>query len=177
MGDEFKLYIIYTSYGLEEISEILRPHIKSGFNIGPFRKDFTRDKNNVYHESNRRFVLMKESIYLSLKESGYEDKENNDFSISEYEIRNENQAPRDSLMHFYFPSNPNNKLSVQSKMKYIDETGMINPEDYFVHDGIVEFSNRVSDQTRTIIKIAIDERNCRVSWCKRFAFRNLKRVF
>ena len=178
MGDSFKLYIIYSSYSLEQISELLKSHTSSGLDIGPLRKDFTRDnKNNVYHESNRRFILMKKNIYISLSKAGFANKNNEMFYITEYEIRGENKAPRDSVMHFYFPNTETNNLSILSKMKFTDETGIINSEDYSVHDGIVEFSDKVPDYIRTIIKVAIDEKNCRVSWCKRFAYKNLSHDF
>lgn len=178
MSDKFKIYIIYSSLGLGEIEELLKSHASSGFQIGPLRKDFTRDnESKLYVETNRRFILMSELVYNSLLSDGYGNSENKKFYITEYEIRSENKAPKDSVMQFHYPYTEDNKLSILSKMKFIDETGFISSNDYHVHDGVVEFSANVPEYTRIAIKISIDEKNCRVSWCKKFAYRKIRCYF
>jgi len=178
MGDEFKLYIIHSKYSLEKISGIFKLHTSSGLNIGPIRKDYIRDNlTKEYYDNNTRFALINESIYDSLIESKYEKMYGDNFIIKEYEIRPENNVPKDSVPNFYFPMGSDILLDVMSKMKFIDETGMISPNDYHVHDCIVEFSNNVTEKTRTLIKIAIDEKTCRMSWCKKFAYKKLFKYF
>ena len=62
-------------------------------------------------------------------------------------------------------------------MKFIQKLGLFSEKDYSIHDGVVEFSNKVDDYTRIIVKIILDDFKCRVSWCRKCAFKNVKHSF
>lgn len=178
MGDRFKLYIIYSELGLTEISNIIALHTSYPEEMGPMRKDYTRNvKTGKYQESNRRFIIITEDVFKRLTESGYNNEENDKFYIDDYEIRGNNKPPGDSVMHYYFPDNEVNKPVIENRMKFIQKLGLFSEKDYSIHDGVVEFSNKVDDYTRIIVKIILDDFKCRVSWCRKCAFKNVKHSF
>lgn len=178
MGYQLKLYIIYSSSTFESIYEILLKHAKSPKEIGSLRCDYTRNqKSREYYISNRRFVIMTENVYTELAKAGYADSENKDFYVDEYEIRGENKAPHDSVMHYYFPDYKTHKSTIIERMKFYEGMGLFKSDDYVVHNGVVEFSNRISDYNRIIVKIILDTVDCRVSWCRKNAFARIRHSF
>lgn len=178
MERRFKIYIIYSDFSLEDILAKFLPYIHKKSELGSLRKDFTRDiKTGEYRSNNRRFVLMSEELFERLSDAGMSNEENEDFCICEFQIRNDNKSPKDSVMHYYFPYSVDNKEKIIAKLKFFEDLEIINSSDYFIHDTIVEFSNRVSDYTKVIIKIIIDDKDCRVSWCRKRVFNRIKHVF
>ena len=178
MGDRFKLYIIASVKSLDELYKIILEHAPSGLDVGPIREVFIRDRETgEYRRSNRRFVLTTEDVYNRLKVSGYGNEDNKLFFISEYEIRPDNRAPRDSLMHYYFPNFETNRLGVIKKLEFLRDMGFFTSDDYAIHNGIVEFSDKVDSNIRIIIKIIIDTKECRVSWCKKHVFSKINHAF
>lgn len=178
MDRRFKIYIIYSDIGLEDIFRKILPYIHERSELGPLRKDFTRDlKTGEYKNNNRRFVLMSEDLFKRLADSGMSNEDDEEFYICEFQIRNDNKAPKDSVMHYYFPGGHENRESMITKMKFFEELNLFNSNDYVVHDTIIEFSNRVSDYIRVMVKIITDDKNCRVSWCRKKAFNRIKHSF
>lgn len=178
MGERFKLYIIASSKSLEELYKIILEHSPSGLDIGPLREVFIRERETgEYRRSNRRFVLTTEDVYNRMKASGYGDEDNKILFMSEYEIRPDNRAPRDSIMHFYFPNFETNRLGIMKKLEFLRDMGLFTVDDYAIHNGIVEFSNKVNPNIRIIVKIIIDTKECRVSWCKKHAFNKVNHAF
>ena len=178
MGDKFKIYIIFTSKSLEDIYKIILDNSDNVLEIGPLRKDYTRDiRTGKYLNSNRRFIILSENIYDKLVKNGYGDENNNEFYIDNYQIRGENKAPLDSVMHYYYPKSDENKIKMTEKLKFFETMGFFKSEDYKVHDCIVEFSNRVNNYFRIIIKIILDDINCRVSWCRKKTFSKITHFF
>lgn len=178
MGDRFKLYIIYSELGLTEITKLIAVHTSYPEEMGPMRKDYTRNvKTGMYQESNRRFIIITENLFNKLKEAGYNNEDNETFYIDEYEIRNSNRSPGDSVMHYYYPDYENNKPAIKSRLEFIQKLGLFSENDYVVHDSVVEFSNKVNEYTRIIIKIILDDVKCRVSWCRKVAFKNIEHAF
>lgn len=178
MVEEFKLYVIISEYNMKQIPVFLKPYTSNGSQIGSIRKDFNRIKDGdeiIYVDSGKKYILLNTKVYDKLKNAGYSDVKNKSFYIFEYDIKPSDKSPKDSVPHFYFPhdSKDINYIDIINKMEFIDETGIIQREDYHIHRGIVEFSPKVDEETRCIIKKAIDDVKCRVSWCKKFAFKNI----
>lgn len=174
MGDRFKLYIIVSIKSLKELYKIILEHASTGLDVGPIRDVFNRDRETgEYKKSNRKFILTTDDVYNRLKIAGYGNEENANLFISEYEIRSDNSAPKDSLMHYYFPNSEINEKDISNKLKFFKTMGIFIDDDYAINEGIVEFSNNVSNNTRILIKILIDTKECRVSWCKKRVFNKL----
>lgn len=172
MADNFKLCIIYSNKNLKELLEIILNNSSSHSEIGPLRRDYTRDsRSGKYKKSNRRFIIISMNVYRELIKNGFGDENNEEFYIDQYEIRAENKAPLDSLMHLYYPESEDNKDTLTRKIKYIETLGFLKPEDYFIHDCIIEFSNKVNEYIRIIMKIILDDVDCRVSWCRKSKFK------
>lgn len=174
---KYKLYIIFSNKNLNYILEIILNNSPSQLEVGPLRRDYTRDaKTGKYKNSNRRFIILSTNVFKELVKNGFGDENNEDFYIDEYEIRLENRSPLDSLMHFYYPENEKNKTSLVNKLKFIENMGFLKSEDYCVHNCIVEFSNKVNDYIRIILKIILDDVNCRVSWCRKTKFKKYNSI-
>lgn len=178
MGDMFKLYIIYSNLGLQDLLEKICIYASSPGDVSSVRKDFTRSrKNGSYSKSNRRFIILHNRVFDGLKKSGYNTEGKKDFYICEYEIRENNVSPSDCVMHYYFPDYENTKLDMISKMEHMANMGLFETSDYVIHNGVVEFSPNVPNYNRTIVKVVIDTIDCRVSWCRNKAFASIKRSF
>lgn len=178
MGDMFKLYIIYSKLGLADILGKICSYASSPEEVSSIRKDFTRNsKTGEYIRSNRRFIIVHDSVFEKLKTDGYNSEDGKDFFITQYEIRESNRAPNDCVMHYYFPNHQENKLEMIKKIEHMSNMGLFSVNDYVVHDGVIEFSPRVNDYIRIIVKIVLDTIECRVSWCRKKAFGTITRVF
>lgn len=174
-SDKFKLYIVYSDKCLNDILNLIIANTSSPSEIGPLRKDFLRHiKTGRYKENNRRFVILSDSVYQDLQKSGCSD-ENSDFYIERFEIRRENNSPKDCTSNLYFP--PGNANKIVNKIIFLKDIGLFDSDDYHIHDTVIEFSNRVSEYTRIIVKIILDTVECRVSWCRKEAFRKIKNRF
>jgi hypothetical protein len=178
MSSNFKLYIIYSTDNLENISKFLSKYTTLPNKIGPIRKDYTRNiKTGAYNKSNRRLVILDESVFINLCKSGF-DNPDNDFCIMEYEIRKDNKPPYDSVMHLYFPYSIENKEKIRNKLDYISNITILNKDCYHIHDGMVEFSSSVNDFTRIIVKIIVDNySDSRVSWCRKKFYKKVNLYF
>lgn len=173
-SDKFKLYIIHTEKPLKEVLDIILSSTSSPSEIGPLRKDFLRHvKTGRYKENNRRFVILSDSVYEDLQKAGLSNE--SDFFIEKFEIRRENRSPKDCTPHLYFP--PGNENKIVNKITFLKELGMFDSDDYYIHETVIEFSNRISDYTRIIVKIIFDTVECRVSWCRKEAFNKIKHNF
>lgn len=177
----YKLYVINTDEKLSGINSFLQERTNNKKEIGPMRKDFTRNIiTGEYSESSRKLVILDKSFYQRLKNSGYGEQgsKSEEFEIIPYTIRNEDFAhKKSSVMHYYFPleTDQDNISCVRDKLDYFTKMGMINKEDWLIHDsGIVEFSENVTPTTRVIIKIIIDNpADCRVSWVRHEAWNRI----
>jgi len=172
MEDQFKLYVLKSNSNvrMKDVCDILKLNASSPEKLGPIRRDFKRDRYTKDYSKTSRFItLIAESLFNKLVENGYgvgnSDKE---FTILEYEIRSENRPPEDSVMHCFFPVSETNRIKVCEKLSYISSMSLIASDEYYVHnEGIVEFSNKVSELVRIKIKIIMDNPDdCRISWCR-----------
>lgn len=181
----YKLYMINTDEKLSGIISFLQDRTKDKREIGPVRKEFTRNIiTGEYSESSKKLILLDKSFYQKLKNSGYGEQgpKSDDFEIIPYMIRNEDFAhKKSSVMHYYFPleTDQDNIKCIRDKMEYFTKMGMIGDDDWFIHDcGIVEFSNNVTSTLRVIIKIMIDNpADCRVSWVRHEAWHRINHYF
>lgn len=178
MADRFKLYVISTNKSLTDLYNILVGKAPNKKDIGPLRTAFVRDKNNgSYKRINKRFVLTTNDVYSGMKSSGYCDENNKEIYMLEYEIRDGDKAPLDSVMHFYYPASEDTNNDVKMKLDYLCSINLLNEEDFIVNNGIVEFKDSVDDNIRTLAKITIDTPSCRISWCKIKAWVKVKKHF
>lgn len=172
MEDQFKLYVLKSNSNLrmKDVCDILKLNASSPEKLGPIRRDFKRDRYTKDYSKTSKFItLIAESLFNKLVENGYGiSNPDREFVILEYEIRSENRPPEDSVMHCFFPDPDHNKDKVCEKLSYISSMSLISHDEYFVHnEGIVEFSNSVSDLVRIKIKIIMDNPDdCRISWCR-----------
>ena len=167
-SDKFKLYIIDSDKSLSDILNIIITNTSLPSEIGPLRKDFLRHfRTDRYKENNRRFIILSEFVYQEVR--------NKDLIINIFEINRENKSPKDCTSNLYFP--PGNSNKIVNKITFLKDLGMFDSDDYYVHSSVIEFSNRVSEYTRIIIKIILDTVECRVSWCRKEAFSKIKPQF
>ena len=172
----FKLYIIYSKLGLANILGKICSYASSPKEVSFIRKDFSRNsKTGEYFNSNRRFIILHNNVFEKLKLDGYNSENEKEFTISEYEIRENNRAPKDCIMHYYFPDYQVNKLDMIKKIENMANMGLFSTDDYVVNDGVVEFSPKVNDYTKIIVKIVLDTIECRVSWCRKTSFGTINR--
>ena len=184
--DNYNLYIIYSKQSIPDILNCLYSYTSSENPIdqlGPIRKDFTRDsKTRKYIESNRKLTLIKKSLFNILEENGLGKNNSYDFLISEYDIREDNYPPKDSVAQLFFPLKKGDmKVSpivmIIEKMKYLEKMGIINTEQYKIkNNGIITFTDEINIITRIHIKIILDdvEDGFRISWCKKKYFYNIR---
>lgn len=169
MEDQFKLYILKSRnyISIKNIEDFLRTNTSSPDKLGPIRRDFKRSKHTKeYSRRNRFIILIKKSLFEKLIEKGY-GKKDAELQISEYEIRSENRPPENSVSQYFFPYSSGNKVDLLNKLTYISRLGLIDIGDFYIHEeGIVEFSNNVTEEIRIIVKILIDTEECRISWCR-----------
>lgn len=178
MSNRFKLYTVSTNKSLKDIYNILLGKASSVLDIGPLREAFTREKvTGRYRRTNRKFVLTTDDVYSGMKSSGFCDENNKDLYMTEYEIRDGDKAPNDSVMHFYYPPLESASDEVSEKLEFLMKMGLFKEDDYTVNNGIVEFDKNVSDDTRVIVKIIIDTATCRISWCKIKAFSKIGKQY
>lgn len=178
MCDKFKLYVIYSNRNLNDIMQLFMNSTKKPLEIGPLRKDFMRNiETGEYRETNIRYIILSDDVFEDLKTAGLSDENNEEFFIEEFNILKEYEAPKDCIKHFYFPYSNDNKDSIMNKLSDIQKLGFIQRSDYFVHNGVVEFSNSITYYHKIIIKIILDNVECRVSWCRMNVFNKIKRKF
>lgn len=178
MSDRFKLYTVLTNMSLNDLYNILLGKAPSVRDIGPLREAFTREKvTGTYRKTNRKFVLTTDDVYSGMKSSGYCEESNKDLYMTEYEIRDGDKAPDDSVMHYYFPPSDSTTNNISEKLEFLSKMGLFDSTDYSVKDGLVEFVDKISENIRIMVKIIIDTANCRVSWCKIKAFAKIQKPF
>lgn len=178
MADRFKLYMISTNKSLTDLYNILLGKATDNKDIGPLRIAFIRDKNNgAYKRINKRFVLTTNDVYSGMKSSGYCDQNNKDIYMVEYEIRDGDKAPDDSVMHYYYPPSEQSTKSILDKLLHLCSISLLNEDDFYVNNGFVEFRDNVNYKIRTLAKIIIDTPSCRVSWCKTKAWNKIDKQF
>lgn len=178
MTDGFKLYTVSTSKSIDDIYNILLGKAPSILDIGPIRDAFRRERvTGKYKKINKKFVLTTDAVYSGMKSSGYCDVNNKELYMAEYEIRDDNRPPEDSVMHYYFPPSKETEDDVRDKLNFLKKMKLLNEEDYSIHDGIVEFHDKVPELTRISLKILIDTPFCRVSWCRAKAFNSVTKKF
>lgn len=181
----YKLYVINTDEKIQGCLAFLNAKTKNIKEIGPIRKDFTRNIiTREYTESSRKFVLLDKSFYQRLKNSGYgeDGDKSEDFTIIPYAIRDEDFAhKKSSLLHYYFPleTDQDNIAILRNKLESLTYLEIIRADDWYIHDcGIVEFSKKVNATTRVIMKIMLDNpADCRVSWVRHEAWNRIDRHF
>jgi len=184
MEDFYNLYIVYSTSDVQTIFKCLYSYIKTKDQIGPLKKDFTRNtKTGKYVESNRTIILIKKSLYQILKREGFGKQNEYDFMITDYQIREDNHPPKDSVPHLFFPINTNLSSSlssieiIETKLKYLSQMKMISLDSWIIKkEGLVIFTSKVDILDRIKIKIILDdvEDGFRVSWCKKKFFHHFK---
>lgn len=170
----YKLFAINTDMKIKDILSFLSARTKNHKEIGPIRKDFTRNiKTGEYSEKTRKLALLDVEFYRRLRNSGYgEDGDKAEtLEILPYTITNEDYAhKKSSVMHYYFPleTDRDNVECISYKLNRLTEMEMIGAEDWYVHPcGIVEFSPNVPATLRVMMKIIIDNpADFRVSWVR-----------
>jgi len=178
--DNFNLFIIYSSENCYEILKSLHSYKHDDNEIGPIRNDFKRHiETSHYMESNRKIVLLKNTIFERLKNKGLNQKNNFDFRITSYKIRSDNYPPKDSLFYFFFIDKDENQKIVENKLSYFSFIGFLEKKDWIIENGVCFFTENVPILIRIKIKIIIDdiEDGFRVSWCKKKYFDKLKEKF
>lgn len=172
MGDMFKLYTIRSDKSLEDILKIISKFSQTDKKeIGPIKRKFMRDvETGKYIKTNESYILMCESVFLKIKEDTLTGKNNFDMSISEYKIRNENKPPHNSVYHFYFPYSKENCVEMTKRLNYIETLGLLPKNSYEIYSDIVYFKKNIDVTILTMIKIILDDKDCRVSWCRKNIF-------
>ena len=183
MEDSYNLYIVYSTLPLDTVINSLYSYTTSDRQLGPTRKDFSRNtKTGKYLESNRKITLIKDSLYESLVTAGLSVENQYDFLISQYAIREDNYPPKDSIPHLFFPTSINKNCTekvspeediVLQKMNYLSKMGLFKPDEWKIKKrGLVVFNKSVPVLIRIKAKIILDdpEDNFRVSWCKKRYF-------
>jgi hypothetical protein len=171
----YKLFVINTDYRIPEIIDFLKERTKNPKEIGPIRKDFTRNAiTREYSEKSRKLMFLDNGLYNRLKNSGYGENGNksDDFEIHPYIVTNQEYAHRtSSVMHYYFPleSDSDNIAIMRKRLTRLEEMGILKTKTWHVHEsGVVEFSKDVKRITRMVIKIMLDDPSVfRVSWMRK----------
>lgn len=185
MVDRYKLYVINSADRIDDILLILNQFSTKPGDIGPIRKEYTRNSvTGEYSEKNRKLCILDCSFYEYLKTVGYgeDGRHANKLEIVPYQISSEDYAHRrSSVMHFYFPlsKEKDNVDTLRYKMDYYTKMNMINEDEWFIHPaGICEFSPKVREITKVIIKIMVDiHTDFRVSWCRHGRFSEITSHF
>lgn len=185
MGDSHHLYIINSSLGINSLFNFLMSHSTSKKDLVSLRKDYTRNSvTRNYSETSRRFAILNEKLYDILISLGYglDNKKDEDIEIIQFQSVPEDYAhKKSSVMHFYFPldSINDNVEIIRKKLNYITAMGIMNKEDWYLHkQGICEFSNKVDDSVKIMIKTILDNPLIfRVSWCRINIFNKIERFF
>lgn len=171
MSDQFKLYIIYSNKGLNDILKLIFSNTLLHSQIGSLRKDYMRNTiTGEYKDNNRRFIILTENVFNDLKNAGFANENGEDFFIDEFVITDENGPPKDSLIHYYYPGGEENKNMIEERLLFLSMIGLFNRSDYSVSNNIVELSYRIPKYIKIIVKIILDTKECRVSWCRKKAF-------
>ena len=177
MGEEYNLYIIYSKQKLCDILASLYTYSDSDNELGPIRKDYSRDSVGNYIETNRNITLIHNFLYHRIVSEGLDKPSQYDFIIAPYQIRKDNYPPENSLPHLFFPVKNNSFDILTKKMIYLCEMQILTEKDYQIKKkGIILFQEKISLETRIKIKIIIDdvEDGYRVSWCKKKIFTSLQ---
>ena len=103
MGEEYNLYVIYSKQKIYDILSSLYTYSISDDELGPIRKDYSRDSTGNYVETNRNITLIHNSLYHRIIAEGLDKPSQYDFIIAPYQIRKDNYPPEDSLPHLFFP--------------------------------------------------------------------------
>lgn len=178
MADRFKLYTVSTNKSLNDLYNILLGKAPSVKDIGPLREAFIREKvTGLYRKTSRKFVVTTDDVYSGMKSSGYCDENNKELYMTEYEIREGDRSPSDSVMHYYFPQSDTTAGDLKEKLDFLSKMGLFRETEYSIHDCLVEFDDKVPENIRIIVKIIIDTALCRVSWCKIKAFSKIEKAF
>jgi hypothetical protein len=181
----YKLFVINTEYGIKEIIDFLKKKTQNPKEIGPMRKDFTRNAiTREYSEKSRKLILLGAGFYNRLKNSGYGENGEHaeEFEIHPYIISDQEYAHRtSSVMHYYFPLevDSDNVAIMTQRLNRLQEMGLLKSNSWHVHpQGAVEFSTDVKRPTRMIIKIMLDDPSVfRVSWMRKEPWFAIKRHF
>ena len=178
--DLYNLFIIYSDSNIEDILDALYSYSTNKFQIGPIRKDFTRNKDNHdYIESNRKIIYLKKSLFNILVKEGLSEKTKYDFRINLYDIRKDNYPPEDSMSYLYFPTNIKNVDPVgilTKKLTILSKLEIIGINDWSIkNEGLIIFSDNVSMINRIKIKIILDDKEdyFRISWIKKQIFNKI----
>ncbi len=170
---DYSLCILKTNERIPKILEFLNSLKDDDKQIGPIRKDFYRDpETKEYFETDFRFIILRKDFMRKLRNTL--NREQLDFC--EFKLKNEHFAfSKSSTMNFYYPilKKINSNLIMNEKLKILVEMGFLEEGTWFIHEefGICEFSNRVNDKQRAVIKIMCDHpSNFRVSWCRKSLF-------
>lgn len=163
------LYIVYSNKNPEEIYLYLLslPGI-SPQQIGPVRRDYSRNDKGQYLESNRRITLLDEDVYNILNNRKL-------LNIKPYDIREDNYPPSDSVFHLYYPIKKGDETSlITRKIDWLNNLKISFECEIIEMDifGIVKFGDSIPDIKRILVKIILDDvDDFRVSWCKKKAFK------
>lgn len=175
MVDTFNLYKIISTCENNELLTTLFSYATDPLQVGPIRKDFSRNiKTNTYIESNRRIVLIKDSLFTILKTHNLHIKNKYDFVITPYQIKPDNYPPEDSTFILYFDSNEETLRKLRFKLKSLKKLGILYG-DYEIKDKGIAILKDIDQLTYIKIKTILDdiEDGFRVSWCKKNAFKTL----
>ena len=176
--DSYNLFIIYSTSDLPTIVSSIYSYTTSKNQIGPIRKDFTRNqRTGKYSESNRNIILIRNSLFEILVKEGLTETNEFDFLITPYDIRKDNYPPEDSVDHLFFPPKNDSVDIIKKKLAYLSKIKCIEMDEWEVKDeGVVFFSESFPIIERIKIKIILDdiEDGFRVSWCKKKLFHRLE---
>jgi len=174
----YNLYIIYSNSNINDILKSLYSYTNSNFQIGPIRRDFTRNKKtNEYIESNRKIIYIENSLFDILKEQKLNEKTKYDFRIIPYDIRKDNYPPSDSVEHLFFPINKCSLKIITDKLYILSKIKIVDINDFTIkNEGVVIFNDNVAMEDRIKIKIILDdiEDSFHVSWIKINVFNKIK---
>jgi hypothetical protein len=183
--ENFELYVITTQFSINETVNFLKTKTKNIQDISSLRKVFYRDpKTKTYFKTDKQMILLKEKLYLRLRDSGFGD-EKKEFYIKPYIISKDDASLDNvSTMNYYFPVDDENKNydSMVERMNHYTKIKLLSKDEWFIHKsekyGICEFSDSVNHLTRIKIKILLDNPAIfRVSWCRLCLFKQIKSAF
>lgn len=165
MSEDFKICLLRckTINHIDELSNFLQRLRDNNNDLGPLRRDFKRNKiTKEYKKLNGFVTLISNDFYNKLSE--YDEIK----YINEFKVNKENEPPKDSYNHCFFPYTESNNLLIESIFSFLFRIDFLSSNDVFIHkNGIIEFSDKINLDKRIKIKFLIDNSDLRISWCKK----------
>ena len=190
------IYIIYSESSIEDVRDFLSSYTNNNYNIGIMRLDYIKDSDGKSKKTNRILVTLTDKIYKKLKDNNLTEKNEYDFKIKSYELRNNNEPPENCAYTLYIKL-PIYELTIneckeqlQDKINSMILYGLIDEDEYIFHSFedknymLVTFPKLEKENTEKYIKFKIlldqqkfyknnEEYIVRCSWAKKSSLREI----